>query len=259
LQLDEVSVHYGQLRAVKGITFSLREGEVWVLLGANGAGKSSLLRALVGLEPLASGEILFRGRSMKGVASHRRAATGIGYLPEGRGVFPSLTVEENIASGVLAAGREGEALEEAYSLFPALKERSQQLAGSLSGGEQQMVSLSRALAGRPRLLLLDELSLGLAPNLVSQLFAKVAELRTSGMTILLVEQFAHAALRIADRAGVMVRGELTRVGPAAEFARLSPDELAREYFGSTTPSPGGDDPAHERADEPGTARDGVVP
>ncbi len=232
LSVDNLEVRYGPLRAVRGVTFDVREGEVVLLLGANGAGKSSLLKALIGLVPIASGSATMAGTVLAKLPVHRRAQLGLGYLPEGRGVFPTMTVEENISVGLRSVGDRDRAFDLAYALFPALSNRRTQIAGSMSGGEQQMLSLSRALAGQPKLLLLDELSLGLAPQIVLQLFAKVAELRASGMSILLVEQFAHAALRIADRAGVIVRGEMTRFAPASELATLDPDELAHLYFGT---------------------------
>jgi branched-chain amino acid transport system ATP-binding protein len=239
LSVRGISVRYGQLTAVHDLSLDVHEGELVVLLGANGAGKSSLLRALMGLEKPSAGTIELDGQPLTKTPSHRRVGRGLGYLPEGRGVFPNLTVEENILAGLQSMKRKGYALETAYTLFPRMGERRKQVAGSLSGGEQQMLSLSRALAGDPKVLLLDELSLGLAPAVVVQLFAKIAELRDGGRSILLVEQFAHAALRIAERAGVMVGGRLTRFGAAGEFARMTPDELASTYFGSTK-NPGGE-------------------
>jgi branched-chain amino acid transport system ATP-binding protein len=232
LAVQGLTVRYGQLTAVHDVSIDVGRGELVVLLGANGAGKSSLLRTVMGLERATAGTVAVDGRPLGRTASHRRVSRGLGYLPEGRGVFPNLTVEENIVAGLQTMSRRKDALEAAYTLLPRLGERRGQVAGSLSGGEQQMLSLSRALAGEPSVLLLDELSLGLAPAIVVQLFAKIGELRDGGMSILLVEQFAHAALQIADRAGVMVRGRLTRVGPAEEFARMSPDELAGHYFGA---------------------------
>jgi branched-chain amino acid transport system ATP-binding protein len=232
LAVRGLTVRYGQLTAVHDLSLEVAQGELVVLLGANGAGKSSFLKTVMGLERAAEGEVELDGEPLGKASSHQRVARGLGYLPEGRGVFPTMTVEENIIAGLQSMSRKAYALETAYTLFPRMGERRKQMAGSLSGGEQQMLSLSRALAGDPKLLLLDELSLGLAPAIVVQLFAKIAELRDSGMSILLVEQFAHAALRIADRAGVMVRSKLTRFGPAEEFARMTPDELASHYFGS---------------------------
>jgi branched-chain amino acid transport system ATP-binding protein len=230
LKIDGLEVHYGPLRAVNNVSFVVPAGELVVLLGANGAGKSSLLKAVMGLEPAAAGSIELDGQPLDTLPPHRRVALGLGYAPEGRGVFPTMTVEDNIVAGLGAGGNRSEALDLAYGLFARLKERSKQVAGSLSGGEQQMLSVSRGLACGPKVLLLDELSLGLAPAIVSELFKRIAELRDRGTSILLVEQFAHAALAIANSAGVMVVGELTRFGDAEELRRLSPDQLAAEYF-----------------------------
>lgn len=233
LSVSGLEVHYGPLLAVESISVEVGRGELVALLGANGAGKSSLLRSVAGLEQAAAGTVTLLGRDLGGVARHRRARMGMGYVPEGRGVFPTMSVEENI---VVALGRDADrstALSIAFDLFPVLGQRRKQVAGSMSGGEQQMLSLARALACEPRVLLVDELSLGLAPMIVRQLIDKIGELRDGGMSILLVEQFAHAALQMADRAGIMVRGRMTRLGPAAELAALSHDELAQEYFGTT--------------------------
>jgi branched-chain amino acid transport system ATP-binding protein len=236
LSVDGVEVRYGPLSAVRGVTFEVRAGQVVVLLGANGAGKSSLLKAIVGLERIAGGSAELDGTDISHLSTHRRIGLGMGYLPEGRGVFPNMTVEENILAGLRRLSDRGDVMEQAFELFPVLSQRRKQVAGSMSGGEQQMLSLSRALAGKPRLLLVDELSLGLAPRIVAQLFEKVGELRATGMTIVLVEQFAHAALRVADYAGIFVRGEMTRFAAASELLALSPDELAHLYFGTADES-----------------------
>jgi branched-chain amino acid transport system ATP-binding protein len=230
LTIDSVTVEYEELRAVDNVSLSLTSGELVLLLGSNGAGKSSLMKAIIGLVKTAAGEISLDGETLESMSTSSRIRKGIGYLPEGRGVFPSLTVEENVVTGLLQSDDRQAMLERSFALFPRIGERRNQLAGSLSGGEQQMVSLSRALAGSPRVLLLDEPSLGLAPSIVSDLFVSVAKLRDEGMTILLVEQFAHAALRIADRAGVMVRGQLTDLVGAADLLALSAEELAEQYF-----------------------------
>jgi len=232
LSVTEVQVHYGAMHAVESISFDVGQGELVALLGANGAGKSSLLRAIVGLERAAAGTVVLLGCELSGIARHRRAQMGMGYVPEGRGVFPTMSVEENILVGLRRTDDRSKALSIAYDLFPVLLGRRKQVAGSMSGGEQQMLSLARAMAGEPKLLLVDELSLGLAPMIVRQLIEKIGQLRDGGMSILLVEQFAHAALQIADRAGIMVRGQMTRLGPAAELAALNHDELAQEYFGT---------------------------
>lgn len=236
LAVRGVTVEYGALTAVKDVSFDVRPGEIVVLLGANGAGKSSLLKALIGFEPIADGDAEFKGKDLSSLRLHQRAAMGVGYLPEGRGVFANMTVEDNIAAGVRRGANVDEALSRAFALFPKLEARRKQVAGSMSGGEQQMLSLSRAIASNPDLLLLDELSLGLAPKIVVQLLEQVGVLRDRGHSILLVEQFAHAALSVADRAGIMVRGKLTHFGDAASLSRLSPEELARLYFGSESAS-----------------------
>ena len=238
LSISGLEVHYGPLHAVESISLDVGRGELVALLGANGAGKSSLLRAVVGLERAAAGTVALLGQDLKGVARHRRAQMGVGYVPEGRGVFPTMSVEENIVVPLGRGADRSRALSIAFELFPVLGERRKQVAGSMSGGEQQMLSLARALAGEPSLLLVDELSLGLAPMIVRQLIEKVGELRDGGMSILLVEQFAHAALQVADRAGIMVRGRMTRLGPGAELAALNHDELAQAYFGTARQASG---------------------
>jgi branched-chain amino acid transport system ATP-binding protein len=230
LRVDGACVNYDKLEAVRSVTLELAKGELVLLLGANGAGKSSLINSLVGLVPMRDGTIELDGETVDSLAPAKRVARGLGYLPEGRGVFPTLTVEENLQCAVGNKKQRAETLERSYSMFPRLGERKRQVAGSLSGGEQQMLSLSRAMARDPRVLLLDEPSLGLAPRVVSDLFETIGGLRDGGMTILLVEQFAHAALAIADRAGVMVRGQLGEIEPASAIRALSPEELTEKYF-----------------------------
>jgi branched-chain amino acid transport system ATP-binding protein len=230
LTIDSITVQYGELRAVDRVSLSLDKGELVLLLGSNGAGKSSLMKAIIGLVDASAGEVALDGETLGSSSTSSRIRRGIGYVPEGRGVFPSLTVAENVLTGLLERDDRQAMLERSFELFPRLGERRNQVAGSLSGGEQQMVSLARALAGGPRVLLLDEPSLGLAPAIVSGLFATVARLRDDGMTILLVEQFAHAALQIADRATVMVRGQLTAPVPAEQLRALSAEDLAQRYF-----------------------------
>jgi branched-chain amino acid transport system ATP-binding protein len=230
LEFNGVTVKYGPLSAVSDLDLEMPAGTLTLLLGANGAGKSSLLSAAVGLIRPAAGTIGLYGTPVEKMPSHRRARMGMAHLPEGRGVFPSLTVEKNITVGARTRNQAREAVDSTLELFPNLADRRRQLAGSLSGGEQQMLALARCLATQPRVLLLDELSLGLAPKVVRGLLEKVAQLRDEGRTILLVEQFAHAALPIADYAGIMVRGRLTRFGAASELLRLSADELASAYF-----------------------------
>lgn len=230
LHIDGLRVRYGQLVAVQGVDLEIGPGSISVLLGLNGAGKSSLMNAVAGLVPATSGRITLDGGDIGSMPAHRRARAGLAYLPEGRGVFPTLTVEQNVLIGSAQRAADAQALDTAYTLFPVLGQRRTQQAGYLSGGEQQMLSLARCLAGRPRLLLLDEPSLGLAPRIVEELFATLHRLRTDGLTIVMVEQFAHAALAVADTAGVLVRGELTRFGGAEDLRELSVEDLAELFF-----------------------------
>jgi branched-chain amino acid transport system ATP-binding protein len=234
LKVDGLEVRYEGLVAVQGLSLDVYPGSATVLLGVNGAGRSSVLKAVTGFAPIAAGAVLLDGEDIGGLPAHRRAERGMTYLPEGRGVFPTLTVEENILTAIGSRADRAEAFAQVYDFFPKLSVRKAQRAGSLSGGEQQMVSLARCLAAKPRIMLLDELSLGLAPLVVRELFENLAKLRDMGVAILLVEQFAHAALSIADYAGVIVRGRLTRFAPAADFAQLTPDELAKEFFGASS-------------------------
>jgi branched-chain amino acid transport system ATP-binding protein len=231
LRVENLEVRYGKLTAVDDLSLFVPPGRLVLLLGTNGAGKSSCLNAVAGTVRPRRGRITIGQTDVTAMPSHRRAQGGLGYLPEGRGVFPSLTVSENIIVGASGRREVDAARDSAFELFPRLEERQRQVAGSLSGGEQQMLSLARCLAGNPKVLLLDELSLGLAPAVVQALFQAISALRDRGVTILLVEQFAHAALAIADECGIVVRGRLTRYGPASEVARLDPDHLAALYFG----------------------------
>ena len=230
LRLVDVRVRYDKLLAVQGASLEVAAGSITALLGLNGAGKSSLMNAIAGLVPVDSGAVELHGESIDSLPAYRRARKGVAYLPEGRGVFPSLSVERNILTGMSRTTDVEEALAASFELFPVLGDRRNQVAGSLSGGEQQMLSLARCLASRPDLLLLDEPSLGLATRIVEELFAKLSQLRESGLAVVLVEQFAHAALGIADRAGVLVRGELTKYGDAADLRGLSAAELAEIFF-----------------------------
>ena len=216
LQLQGLSVRYGSVQALQGIDLEVRQGELVTLLGSNGAGKSTSLRAVSALVPF-SGRILWRGGDLAGVPAHRIVRLGIGHCPEGRRVISRQSVLANLELGAYRRrDRAGIAadLERCYSLFPRLAERRQQLAGALSGGEQQMLAIGRALMGRPELLMLDEPSLGLAPKLVGEVMAALAQLHREGLTILLVEQNAQAALEIADRGYVLEAGRLTLQGPA---------------------------------------------
>ena len=234
LKLESVKVSYGAIEAVKGVDLEVREGEVVTLIGANGAGKSTLLKSVVGLEPLAAGRILINGKDCTRVPAHQRVGLGVAMSPEGRGVFGDQTVRENLMLGAYSRrGRPAEvaaALEREFDRFPRLRERQEQLAGTLSGGEQQMLAISRALMSEPRLLLLDEPSLGLAPLIVKDIFDAIRKLRHSGLTILLVEQMAKQALGVADRAYVLETGRITLKGAGREL--LNDPKVQAAYLGS---------------------------
>ena len=209
LGLSGVEVAYGSIVALRDLSFEVAEGEIVTLLGANGAGKTTTLRAISGLHPPRRGTVTFDGRQIERLAAHEVAGLGIGHVPEGRRIFPRMTVLENLEMG--AYSRRGgirDDLRRVYALFPLLEERQRQHGGTLSGGEQQMLAIGRALMNRPRLLLLDEPSMGLAPLIVQQIFAIISEIRTLGTTILLVEQNASQALRLADRGYVMENGSI---------------------------------------------------
>jgi branched-chain amino acid transport system ATP-binding protein len=226
LEVDDLRVRYGAVEAVHGISFAVNAGEVTALIGANGAGKSSTLAAISGLVP-AGGRVRLDGRDIAGSAPHAIVRAGVVQVPEGREILAQMTVEENLLMGL--RGRDRSDLGSAYERFPILRERRALLAGSLSGGEQQMLAIARALLARPRLLLLDEPSLGLAPLIVKRVFDTLADLKRQGVTMLLVEQNALRALRLADRAYVMELGKLVMWGTGAELLR---DEgVARTYLG----------------------------
>jgi branched-chain amino acid transport system ATP-binding protein len=231
-QVKEVDVFYGDAQALYRLSLQVREGEVVTLVGANGAGKTTTLRAISGLLPVAQGEIAFEGRSLLGVPAHRRAELGIALVPEGRELWPQLTVRENLelgAYGKAARRHLSGSLERVYELFPVVKERSRQVAGSMSGGEQQMVAIARALMTRPRLLMLDEPSLGLAPVVVSQVFDTIRRLHAEGLTILLVEQNLKKALEMADRGYVVETGSISIEGAAADL--LADPTIRSAYLG----------------------------
>jgi branched-chain amino acid transport system ATP-binding protein len=233
LSIHDVSVNYGAVSALRGVSLHVRPGEVVALLGANGAGKSTTLRTISGLCRPRSGEISFLDKRIDGLPPARIVRLGIAHSPEGRRLFGSLTVAENLRLGAAArADRDGmgEDRERIYRLFPRLAERSHQQAATLSGGEQQMVALGRALMARPTLLLLDEPSLGIAPILVQQIFASLAELKQSGVTMLLVEQNMAVALDLADRAYVLRTGEVSLEGAAGEL-KENYEEVAAAYLG----------------------------
>jgi branched-chain amino acid transport system ATP-binding protein len=231
-EVKEIDVFYGDAQALYGLSLQVREGEVVTLVGANGAGKTTTLRAISGLLPVARGEIAFEGRSLLGVPAHRRAELGIALVPEGRELWPQLTVRENLelgAYGKAARRHLSGSLERVYELFPVVKERSRQVAGSMSGGEQQMVAIARALMTRPRVLMFDEPSLGLAPVVVSQVFDTIRRLHAEGLTILLVEQNLKKALEMADRGYVVETGSISIEGTAADL--LADPTIRSAYLG----------------------------
>ena len=220
LELREIEVAYGNIRALKGISLTVAQGELVTLIGANGAGKSTTLKTISGLLRPKSGTLFYRGQPLERLSPHRIVALGISHCPEGRHLFGRLTVTENLRLGAVQRHNRENVhgdIERIYKMFPILKERSAQLAGTLSGGEQQMLAIGRAVMSRPQLLLLDEPSLGLAPILVSVIFDTIRQLKREGATILLVEQNARLALDIADRAYVMETGRVTLQGPAMEL------------------------------------------
>ncbi len=233
LRVDNLRVNYGAIGAIKGITFHVPTGAIVTLIGANGAGKTTTLRTISGLIKAASGSIVFEGTEIANRAPHEIVRLGICQSPEGRMIFPGLTVRENLTMGAYLRKDRKEIdrdLEYCFSIFPRLKERLRQAGGTLSGGEQQMLAIARALMSKPKLLLLDEPSLGIAPLLVKLIFEKIVEInRDLGMTILLVEQNAHMALNVATYAYVLETGEITLEGPAAELTKN--EEVQRAYLG----------------------------
>ena len=232
LESQDLKVAYGGIEALKGISFSVEEGQIVTLIGANGAGKSTALRAVSGLAPVKSGRILYRGQSIGGLNPQKIVSMGVGMVPEGRRVFPNLTVLENLKIGAyLRRDDLGEDLRHVYDLFPRLKERSWQMAGTLSGGEQQMLAVGRALMMRPKLLMMDEPSLGLAPLVIRDIFSIIKTLHREGMTILLVEQNANAALKVADYAFVLETGLMGVQGPGA--ALLDDPDVKAAYLGKS--------------------------
>ncbi len=232
LVLRDLVVHYGVIRALSGVTLEVPEGRIVALIGANGAGKSTTLRAISGLVRPTSGAVELDGRSIAGLASHEIVARGVAQAPEGRGIFLNLTVRENLELGAyLRRDRDGVEAdrERAWSLFPILKERGGQVAGTLSGGEQQMLAVARALMSRPRLLLLDEPSLGLAPQVVDRIFQVIQEINEAGVSLLLVEQNANMALQVAHRAYVLETGTIVMQGSGQDLLE-SPD-VRKAYLG----------------------------
>jgi branched-chain amino acid transport system ATP-binding protein len=232
LEISGLKVAYGGIHAIKGIDMHVAPGELVALIGSNGAGKTTTLKTLAGLLHPAGGKIHYGGQSLQNVAAHRRAAMGIALVPEGRGVFARMTIAENLLMGAYCRSDNKEIatdLERMYGLFPRLDERRDQLAGTLSGGEQQMVAMARALMSRPRLLMLDEPSMGLAPLMVQKIFDTIRDIAALGMSILLVEQNARLALEVAQRGYVMESGAITLSGAAGEL--LGSDAVQRAYLG----------------------------
>lgn len=240
LEVSELTSRYGQIEALAGISFDVGPGEIVALLGSNGAGKTTTLRTITGLHRAKAGRIVFDGEDLSRLGTHRIVALGLGHVPEGRRVFPALTVAENLLLGGYLKRRERHVIDERrgeiYEMFPRLGERRSQLAGLLSGGEQQMLAIGRALMHRPRLLALDEPTMGLAPQTARQVLEIIRRIRDEGTTILIVEQNAHQALRLADRAYVLESGRIVLSGPAAELA-VDPRVKAAYLGGDPAPEP----------------------
>ncbi len=231
LTVDHIHVYYGSIHAVKGVSFEVNEGEIVTLIGANGAGKSTVLNTISGLLHPRSGSVTFEGKDLKGVAPHKVVEHGLAQVPEGRRIFLQMTVEENLEMGAFTqpGSTIAPGIADVYRRFPRLEERRRQIAGTLSGGEQQMLAMGRALMSKPKLLMLDEPSMGLAPILVEQIFSIIKELHAAGTTILLVEQNARAALSVADRAYVLETGKVSLSGTGAEL--MASDEVQKAYLG----------------------------
>ena len=230
LDVDDIEVRYGAIRALKGVTFQVKTGEIVALLGANGAGKTTTQKTVSGMLRPALGSISYEGERIDGVPAHELISLGICHVPEGRHVFPRMTVAENLEMGAFRFRKVDQAdLDRVLELFPRLRERYKQLGGTLSGGEQQMLAIGRALMGKPRLLLLDEPSMGLAPLIVAQIFEIIKEINQAGVTVLLVEQNAAQALALADRGYVLETGEIVLTGTGAEL--LADDRVRAAYLG----------------------------
>ena len=232
LKVNDINVFYGSIHAIKGISFEVNEGEIVTLIGANGAGKSTTLNTISGLLRSRTGSIEFLGESLAKVAPHKIVERGLVMVPEGRRIFTQMTVEENLEMGAYSQPNAGikASLEEVYELFPRLKERRTQIGGTLSGGEQQMLAMGRALMAKPKLIMLDEPSMGLAPILVDHIFDIIKSLHQGGATILLVEQNAQAALSVADRAYVLETGKVVMSGTGKEL--LASDQIKKAYLGA---------------------------
>ena len=230
LDIDNIHVYYGAIHAVKGVSFEVREGEIVALIGANGAGKSTILKTVSGLMHPRSGKITFMDQDITHTEAYQLVQHGLAHVPEGRRIFLEMSVQDNLEMGAFTRKTVSRSdLDQIYELFPRLKERRRQIAGTLSGGEQQMLAMSRALMSKPKLMMLDEPSMGLAPILVDQIFDIIRQLHKAGTTILLVEQNASKALQIADRAYVLETGRVTLQGTGAELSRS--DEVRKAYLG----------------------------
>jgi branched-chain amino acid transport system ATP-binding protein len=230
LKVDNINVFYGNIHAIRDVSFEVNDGEVVALIGANGAGKSTTLKTVSGLLPSRTGSISFLGQNIDRIPPHKRVAMGLSQVPEGRRIFLQMTVLENLQMGAFTSKADvREDLENVFARFPRLKERRNQIGGTLSGGEQQMLAMGRALMSHPKLLMLDEPSMGLAPILVEQIFDIIKELHKAGTTILLVEQNAEMALKIADRAYVLESGSVTVTGTGKELA--ASDKIKKAYLG----------------------------
>jgi branched-chain amino acid transport system ATP-binding protein len=234
LKLESVNVSYGAIQAVRDVSIDVPRGEVVTIIGANGAGKSTLLKSIVGLEPVAGGRISFDGQDITTTPAHRRTGMGVALSPEGRGVFSDQSVRDNLLLGAYSkksdSARTEQKIEQFFTMFPRLEERQEQLAGTLSGGEQQMLAIARALMSEPKLLLLDEPSLGLAPLIIRDIFNTIRALRETGLTILLVEQMANQALGVADRAYVLETGRITLQGKGSDL--LNDPKVRAAYLGT---------------------------
>lgn len=234
LEIKDLRVHYGKIEAIKGISVTVNEGEIVTLIGANGAGKTTTLKTISGLRPVSSGSITFDGQDISKMAAHDRVRLGISQAPEGRGIFPGMSVLENLEMGKYHLKMKNaeiqEDLEKVYTLFPRLKEREKQAGGTLSGGEQQMLAIGRALMARPKVLLLDEPSMGLAPQMIANIFRIITEINKQGVTILLVEQNAQQALQRADRAYVLETGSITKEAKAKDL--LNDPHVKSAYLGT---------------------------
>ena len=234
LEIKDLRVHYGKIEAIKGVSVVVNQGEIVTLIGANGAGKTTILKTISGLRPVSSGSINFDGQDINKIPAHERVDLGISQVPEGRGIFPGMTVLENLEMGKFnrkdRKSEMDEDLDRVYTLFPRLKERVAQAGGTLSGGEQQMLAMGRALMARPKVLLLDEPSMGLAPQMIANIFRIITEINKQGVTILLVEQNAQQALQRADRAYILETGSVTKEAAASDL--LNDPAVREAYLGT---------------------------